>query len=212
MPTEVSAQNQYCVSPTATETGTMTGTTEPKIQPSALYLGTIRTIDKFTEYAGYFFLLLSIPLILANFVEVISRYVFDDPTIWALDVTTMSFGAIVMLGTAPALVKGAHVRTDMLWDKFTDRTKGLIDVVGFAVFFLPTMLVLFWISIDDFFYALSINERSNSGAWGPALWPLRAVIPVASALLFIQGVSELLKSWWAYRTGEFLVKHEKIEV
>ena len=190
----------------------MTATTEPKRQPSALYLGTIRGIDKFTEWIGYLFLLISVPLILANFVEVISRYVFDDPTIWALDVTTMAFGAIVMLGTAPALVKGAHVRTDMLWDKFSDRKKGLIDVIGFAVFFLPTMVVLFYISIDDFFYALSINERSNSGAWGPALWPLRAVIPLTAALLFIQGISELMKSWWAYRTGEFLVKHDKIEV
>ena len=142
----------------------------------------------------------------------ISRYVFDDPTIWALDVTTMSFGAIVMLGTVPALVKGAHVRTDMLWDKFTDRTKGLIDLVGFVIFFMTTMAFLFVISIDDTEYALSINERSNSGAWGPALWPLRLVIPLTMLLLFVQGISEIMKSWWAYRTGEFLVKHEKIEV
>jgi TRAP-type mannitol/chloroaromatic compound transport system permease small subunit len=41
---------------------------------------------------------------------------------------------------------------------------------------------------------------------------LRAIIPVTAALLFVQGISELMKSWWAARTGEFLVKHEKIEV
>ena len=187
-------------------------TTAPKALPPAWYLAIIRIIDTFTERTGYLFLLLSIPLIFANFVEVISRYMFDDPTIWALDITTMSFGAIVMLGTGPALVKGAHVRTDMLWENFTNNNKGLVDVIGFAVFFLPTMVVLFFISIDDFFYAVSINERSNSGAWAPALWPLRAVIPITALLLFIQGISELMKSWWAYRTGEFLVKHEKIEV
>ena len=192
----------------------MTSTTEPPlgVVPPPAYLAVIRTIDTFTEYSGYVFLLLSIPLIFANFVEVISRYALDDPTIWALDVTTMSFGAIVMLGTVPALVKGAHVRTDMLWENFTDRGKGWVDVIGFAVFFLPTMAVLFFISVDDFFYALDINERSNSGAWGPALWPLRAVIPICALMLFIQGISELMKSWWAAKTGVFLVKHEKIEV
>ncbi|HEX4892369.1 MAG TPA: hypothetical protein VFV47_03720, partial [Hyphomicrobiaceae bacterium] len=58
-----------------------TTTPDSKPQPSAAYLGIIRTIDTFTEWAGYLFLLISIPLILANFVEVISRYVFDDPTI-----------------------------------------------------------------------------------------------------------------------------------
>jgi TRAP-type mannitol/chloroaromatic compound transport system permease small subunit len=44
------------------------------------------------------------------------------------------------------------------------------------------------------------------------IWPLRAIIPFAAALLFLQGISELLKSLWAARTGEMLVRHEKIEV
>ena len=191
----------------------MTGTTQTdRPRPSAAYLGVIRTIDIIVEYTGYIFTLLAIPLIFANVVEVIARYAFDDPTIWALDLTTMSFGALFMLGCGAALLKGAHVRTDMLWDKFSDRTKGLIDTIAYVVFFLPTMAVLFFISIDDFLYALDINERSNSGAWAPALWPLRVIIPMTALLLFIQGISELLKSWWAARTGVFLVKHEKIEV
>jgi TRAP-type mannitol/chloroaromatic compound transport system permease small subunit len=151
-------------------------------------------------------------LIIPNVYEVISRYVFNDPTIWALDVTTMAFGALFMLGSAYALLKGAHVRTDMLYDGFSDRTKGRIDAAAFLFFFLPTMAILTWSSWDDFTYAMSINEKSNSGAWQPIIWPFRAVIPVSCAMLFLQGFSELLKSLWAARTGEFLVKHEKIEV
>lgn len=180
--------------------------------PSPGYLATIRGIDKFTEYSVYLFCLLNIPLIGANTYEVISRYGFGEPTEWALDTTTQSFGAMFMLGAAYALCKGAHVRTDMLWEKFSDRTKGMIDSGGYILFFLPTMAVLVYISIDDFFYSLSINERSNTTSWQPILWPLRGVIPVACALLFIQGISELLKSLWAARTGEFLVHNEKIEI
>ena len=74
------------------------------------------------------------------------------------------------------------------------------------------MAVLFAISIDDFIYAVSIDERSSSGAWTPILWPFRGVIPLAAFMLFVQGVSELLKSLWAWRTGQFLTVHEKIEV
>jgi len=181
-------------------------------QPSPLYLGIIRVIDKITEVSGLLFTLFVIPLIVANVIEVFMRYVFKDPTIWALDVTTMSFGAFFMLGSGLALLRGAHVRTDMLWDKFSDRTKGRIDSIAFIVFFLPTMAVLFYISIDDFLYSMDINEKSNSGAWQPIIWPLRGVIPVTFAILFLQGISELLKSLWAARTGEFLTKHEKIEV
>jgi len=180
--------------------------------PSPLYLGTIRGIDKFTEYSVYLFCLLNIPLIGANTFEVISRYGFGEPTEWALDTTTQAFGAMFMLGAAYALCKGAHVRTDMLWEKFSDRTKGMIDTFGYIAFFLPTMAVLVYISIDDFLYSMSINERSNTTSWQPIVWPLRGVIPIACALLFIQGISEVLKSLWAARTGEFLVHNEKLEI
>jgi len=181
-------------------------------QPSGGYLLVIRVIDKITEWTGYFFTLLIIPLVCANVIEVFRRYVMNDPTVWALDVTTMSFGALFMLGCAYALLKGAHVRTDMLWEKFSTRKKGWIDAVAYVVFFLPTMAILFFMSVDDFLYSMSINEKSNSGAWQPVIWPLRAVIPIAAALLFFQGISELLKSIYAARTGEVLVQHEKIEI
>jgi TRAP-type mannitol/chloroaromatic compound transport system permease small subunit len=180
--------------------------------PSDGYLATIRYIDKFTEWTGLLFALIVAPLIFANTYEVISRYVFGLPTEWALDVTTQSFAALFMLGAPYALLKGAHVRTDMLWERFSDRRKGAIDAVAYLVLFLPTMAVLVFISYDDFLYAMSINERSNTTSWQPIIWPLRAVIPLSCALMFIQGVSELMKSFHAARTGQFLVHHEKIEI
>jgi TRAP-type mannitol/chloroaromatic compound transport system permease small subunit len=183
-----------------------------KPTPSRAYLGVIRTIDTFTELTSYLFVLVIIPLVLANVVEVFARYVLGSPTVWALDVTTMSYATLFMLGAALALLRGAHVRTDMLWEKFSDRTKGMIDTLAAVLLFLPTMAVLFFISIDDFLHAVSIDERSSSGAWTPIIWPLRGVIPLTAFMLFLQGISELLKSLWAWRTGEFLVKHEKIEV
>jgi len=184
----------------------------PKPVPSRGFLAVIRTIDNFTEWTGYLFVLSIIPLIFANVIEVFARYVLKEPTIWALEMTTMSYAVLFMLGSALALLKGAHVRTDMLWEAFSDRTKGMIDSLAFVLFFLPTMAVLFFISIDDFIYSVSINERSSSGAWMPVLWPLRGVIPLTAFMLFVQGISELMKSLWAWRTGEFLTRHEKIEV
>jgi TRAP-type mannitol/chloroaromatic compound transport system permease small subunit len=184
----------------------------PKRMPSPGYLAVIRTIDRFTGGSRFVFVLLLFPLIFANVIEVFCRYVLRQPTIWALDVTTMSYAALFMLGAALALLRGAHVRTDMLWEGFSDRTKGMIDSLAFLLFFLPTMVVLFIISIDDFLYSLSIDERGSSGAWTPVLWPLRSVIPLSAFLLFLQGISELMKSLWAWRTGEFLARHEKIEV
>jgi TRAP-type mannitol/chloroaromatic compound transport system permease small subunit len=181
-------------------------------QPPRAYLLVIQTIDRITQWTGYAFALLVIPLVLANTVEVFSRYVFNAPTVWALDTTVMSYGALFMLGSAFALLKGAHVRTDMLWERFSSRKKGIIDCIAYVAFFLPSMAILFYLSFDDFLYAWSIDERSNYTPWQPVIWPLRGVVPLTALLLFVQGISELLKSWWAARTGELLVHREKIEI
>ena len=181
-------------------------------QPSPVYLRIIRILDRITECTGYLFVLLVVPLVLANTIEVFMRYVLDSPTDWALDTTVMSSGALFMLGSAYALLKGAHVRTDMLWEKFSDRKKGIIDSVAYIVFFLPSMALLFYISFEEFSYAVSINEKSTFTLWQPVIWPLRGVIPLTALMLFLQGVSELLKSLWAARTGKLLVHHEKVEV
>jgi TRAP-type mannitol/chloroaromatic compound transport system permease small subunit len=199
-------------SPAESVANAMTSASVSKPRPPGGYLAVIRSIDKFTEVTSHVFVIVIIPLVLANVYEVFSRYVLRSPTMWALDVTTMSYAALFMLGAALALLRGAHVRTDMLWARFSDRRKGMIDSLALLLFFLPTMVVLFSISIDDFIYSVSIDERSSSGAWTPILWPLRGVIPLTAFMLFLQGISELMKSLWAWRTGEFLTVHEKIEV
>lgn len=172
----------------------------------------IRVIDAFTGACIYVVMLLLVPLVLANVVEVLMRYVWQEPTVWAADTTVMTYGSLFMLGAAYTLREGAHVRTDIFWDRFSDRTKGLIDAISYLFLFLPVMAVLFIISIDDFLYAYSIGERSTLSLWQPILWPFRGVVPLAAALLFIQGISELLKSLWAASTGQVLVHHEKFEI
>lgn len=184
----------------------------PGRQPPAAYLAAIRAIDRTTTWTAWLFTLLLVPLIASNAIEVFMRYVLGRPTAWALEINVMSFGSLFMLGAAFALLKGAHVRTDMFWDRFSDRTKGMIDSVAYLLLFLPTMALLLYISWDEFVYAVKIGERSNLTPWQPVLWPLRAVVPLTAFLLFMQGVSELLKALWAARTGQALVHHEKIEV
>ena len=88
----------------------MTSPSASKALPPRGYLTVIRAIDKFTELTGYLFVIVITPLMLANVVEVFARYVLRSPTVWALDVTTMSYATLFMLGAALALLKGAHVR------------------------------------------------------------------------------------------------------
>jgi len=172
----------------------------------------ISAIDRFTAWYVMAVALLLVPMILGNAAEVFMRYVLDSPTTWAADITVMTFGSFFMLGSAYTMLKGAHVRTDMFWDNYSDKTKGIVDSVSYLFLFLPVMALIFVISLDDLVYAYSINERSTMSLWRPVLWPFRAVIPLAALLMFIQGISELLKALWAATTGEVLVRNEKIDI
>lgn len=172
----------------------------------------IRLIDGFTSKFIYLVALLTIPLVVANTYEVISRYGFNAPTIWAADVTVMSYGAMFMLAASYALLKGAHVRTDIFWEKFSDRKKGWIDATCYLLLFLPVMAIIFFMSLDDFIYAVSIDERSNLSIWRPVIWPFRGVVPLAAFLLFLQGMSEFLKSLYSAVHDEPFEQHEKVEI
>lgn len=140
------------------------------------------------------------------------RYALGMPTTWAADVTVMMYGSMFMLGSAYAMLQAAHVRTDIFWDRFSVRAKGIIDSAAYLLLFLPVMVVIFAISIDDLALSWQIDERSAASLWRPVLWPFRAVVPAAAALMFVQGISELLKALWAAGTGQELIHREKVLV
>jgi TRAP-type mannitol/chloroaromatic compound transport system permease small subunit len=181
-------------------------------EPSAGLIKAVRIIDKFTDATGTLIAWLNVPLVIAVAYEVIARYLFHAPTIWSFDITYMLYGSIFMLGSAYALHKGAHIRTDFFFEKWSTRTKGTIDSIAYLVFFFPAIFLFLVVSWDEGVYAFSIGEVSEQTPWRPILWPFKMVVPLACFLLLIQGVSETIKSIWAARTGIELEHKEKIEV
>jgi len=181
-------------------------------EPVSGLIKTVRVIDKFTDTSGTWVAWLNLPLVAIVAWEVFARYLFNAPTIWSFDLTYMLYGTIFMLGCAYALHKGAHIRTDFFFEKWSTRTKGMIDSVAYIVFFFPGIFVFFLVSWEEGWYAFTINELSEQTPWRPILWPYKMVVPLACLLLLIQGVSETLKSVYAARTGIELEHKEKIEV
>jgi TRAP-type mannitol/chloroaromatic compound transport system permease small subunit len=180
--------------------------------PSPALLKTIRVVDTFSEWSGKAVAWLIIPLFLSLTYEGIARYLFNAPTLWAFDLSYMLYGALFMLGAHYTLLKGAHIRTDMLWEKFSPRTKGRIDAAAYLFFFFPAMILLFYASVDEAWHSWKMGELSEQTAWRPVLWPFKAVVPLTALLLLIQGISEFLKSLYAARTGRFLTTAETIQI
>jgi TRAP-type mannitol/chloroaromatic compound transport system permease small subunit len=177
-----------------------------------LYLRIALTIDRFSDALGTCVAWLNLPLVAAVCYEVIARYAFAAPTIWSFDLTYMLYAAIFMLGAAYTLQKGAHIRTDFFFDRWSVRTRGLIDSTAYLLFFFPSLVVLLAVSASEGWYSFEIGEVSEQTPWRPILWPFKFIVPATCVLLIIQGVSETIKSLYAARTGVALEHKEHVEV
>jgi TRAP-type mannitol/chloroaromatic compound transport system permease small subunit len=180
--------------------GTATGREGPPRALGAI----VRIIDGFAALSGGIVCLLSLPLVGALTYEVIARYLFHRPTIWAYDVTYMLYGTIFMLGAAYTLYKGGHIRTDIFYQSWSVRTRGKVDAILYLLLFFPGVIFFFWAGLQEALHSWDIREVSDASPWRPPLYPLKAVIPVSLALLLLQGVSEFLKAAYAARTGRQL--------
>jgi TRAP-type mannitol/chloroaromatic compound transport system permease small subunit len=162
-------------------------------------LALARAIDRFTERSAVALAWLMAPLLAAVAWEVVARYVFNAPTRWAYDVIYMTYAALFMLGAAYALRVGAHVRTDFLWEKWRPRTRAAVEIVAYLAFFFPGMALFLVAGAESTWVSWRLGERSAETSWMPPLWPLKALVPLSSLLLILQGFSELLKSLHAFR-------------
>ena len=153
-----------------------------------------RVLDAITRAVGRVIAWLIIPMVASLVYEVIVRYLFDAPTVWAYDMTFMLYGTFFMLGSAWTLQRGGHIRTDTFYSDWSPRRRALVDAACYVLFFLPAMAVFLKLGADYFWKSFQQNERIVTSPWLPIVWPFKAVLPATAVLLIIQGISELIKS------------------
>jgi TRAP-type mannitol/chloroaromatic compound transport system permease small subunit len=175
-------------------------------QASPALLRAVGFFDGISMWSGRIVGWLIIPMVLSLVWEVVARYLFNAPTIWAYDMTYMLYGSFFMLGSAYTLMRGGHIRTDSLYAQWSPRRQGIVDAFCYLVFFFPPLIALLYVTWDYFWVSFLRGERVVSSPWMPIIYPLKFVMPATCALLLLQGVAELLRSIHAARTGEWIAR------
>lgn len=165
----------------------------------------VYAIDNFSEWQGRIACLLILPIILAMVYEVIARKFFIAPTLWAFDISRMLYGMSFMLGAAYALMRGLHIRADFLYRGFSERTQGRVDLVLYILLFMPAMLFFLWASYEFALKSFMQNEKAGDSTWAPIVWPVKMSLCLGVFFLVVQGISEILKSWYAATRGKWPV-------
>jgi TRAP-type mannitol/chloroaromatic compound transport system permease small subunit len=168
-------------------------------------------IDRVSTWVGHAFSWLIVGLTLLITWEVFSRYALDEPHAWAFDVMLMLYGTLFMMAGAYTLSVNGHVRGDVLYGFFTPRVQASIDLTLYLVFFLPGVIALVW---AGYYYAADswrINEHSNITAEGPPIYPFKTVIPIAGAMILVQGIVEIVRCVICIKQGEWPSRQQDVE-
>lgn len=162
----------------------------------------VRLIDAASEWSG----LVVAPLVLVYLVillyEMVSRYFFNSPTLWAHETSTFVFGAQFMLGGAYCFWRGSMVNVEVFHDRLPVRARAIFDVF---LFIIPLVVLgaMLWRGGSFFLDSLAVREHSES-VFSPPLYPLRGVIPVAASLFLLQVVAKLVRDLHLAVTGQEL--------
>ena len=160
----------------------------------------LHTADRISTLAGKTFAWLIVVLMLVVCAEVFKRYALNAPTAFIYDVNNMLYGTLFMMCGAYALAHDGHVRGDFLYGSFKPRTQAGIDLVLYLLFFLPGIGALTWAGWGYFHDSLAMNEQTFNATPLP-LYPFKFIIPLAGAIVLMQGLAEILRCIVCLRTG-----------
>jgi TRAP-type mannitol/chloroaromatic compound transport system permease small subunit len=151
-----------------------------------------RLIDAGTRRLGQWVAWLVIAAAIISAGNAVSRKLFDLSSNAWLELQWWLFSAVFLLAAPWTLALNEHIRIDILNQRFSPRLRNIIELVGITLFLMPMAAIVVWTSWPFFVASYEQNEQSaNFG--GLVQWPAKLLIPVAFAILFIQGVSELIK-------------------
>jgi TRAP-type mannitol/chloroaromatic compound transport system permease small subunit len=155
-----------------------------------------KSINGMNEKIGYYASFLVIPLVLVVAYEVVMRYLFNAPTIWVFEATTLIYGTHFMIGIAYTHKHDGHVAIDVFEARLPERPRTILRLIVNLVLFMPTIGML---SIWSVIYASDSwrNLENASTSWAPPLYPFKTLMAIGFILLLLQGVAKGLHD---YRT------------
>ncbi len=160
----------------------------------------LKAIDRINEQTGKAVSYLVIILVAVVLYEIFVRYLFNSPTIWAHETSQMIYGAYVILLGGYVLQHKGHVNVDILYNRFSPRTRAVIDLFTWLLFFYfcGLLLVKGWEMAWDSFQVRETEPTS----FAPPVYPIKMTIPLGALLILLQGLAKFIRDLSVAITGK----------
>ena len=155
----------------------------------------VSTLDAISENIGRVIAWLTLGMVMVMFVVVVLRYAFDTGWIALQELVTYLHALVFMLGASYTLRHDEHVRVDIFYQGWTVATRAKVNLLGTLLLLMPLTAVIFWLSVDYVIDAWRVTEGSRQTGGLPFTYLLKTVIPVTAAMLFVQGLADVLLRW-----------------
>ncbi len=149
--------------------------------------------EKVSDLSGTLAAYLLVPLVVVFLIEIFSRNLFNHPTTWAYGTCFIIGGCAAVLGFGYAMKNGAMVRIDALYAKFSEKTQCILDLILYAVLFLPLTVGGSFECIKMAIKATMMMERLSTGSWSAPIWPTKIVMAISMIILTMQGIAEIVR-------------------
>jgi len=123
--------------------------------------------------------------------EAVARYIFNAPTPWAVEMSEFTLGTYFLIGGGYALLRGAHVRMDALYNRWSARRKAIVDLATFSL--IAVYLIVLVVGGSMIAAQALISGQHASTQWGPPLAPIKTIVVVGAVLLLLQAVAFFIR-------------------
>jgi len=154
-------------------------------------MGFLSKIDAISIWSGNIVSAINPIVVVFVVYEIIRRFVFNAPTIWANEATVYLSALGYLLGGAYSLYYKAHVRVDIFYLKFSPRKRAILDVITFFFTFIY-LGSLIWVGSIYSWESVRVLEKTGS-PWNPPIYPLKVAIPLGAALLLLQSLANFVR-------------------
>jgi len=148
-------------------------------------------IDAFSEKTGGVVSVLALVMIFIVVIKVVARYVFDVPFIWGFPISRQVFGVFILFAGVYAMLKGTHLRVEVLYNRFSPKAKlyaRLIDLAAFFIFMAVLIWQAGWMAGNSI-----INTELSQGTPKVPLYVIKTFIPVVAFLFLLEGISAFFR-------------------
>jgi TRAP-type mannitol/chloroaromatic compound transport system permease small subunit len=168
-------------------------------------------IDRISAWAGKAFAWCIVGLTAVVCFDVAARYLFNAPTQWGGDVSLMLYGTLFMMAGAYTLSRNGHVRGDVLYRFLPARLQAGLDLGLYLLFFVPGIAALAWFGVGFFWESWGFAEKSQISSSSIPIYPLKLMIPLAGALLLLQGAAEIARCVICLKAGQWPQRMQDVE-